>query len=649
MLLIFAVLSVFFSLSLSYCYAEEPKTIINADSLEYDKNTSEYVAKGSVVVQQDKTTIKAAQMRYNDKTSLVIAEIDVVYDTPDIILKAEKAEFNIKTKTGTFYKAEIFAKRDKFYIKGSEIEKRGEFSYFLKDASLTSCDGASPDWCFKGRDVDLVIGDRVTARDATFNIKDFPVMYSPYIWAPALTERTTGLLSPLFGYSKTKGLSYHQPFFWAINEERDATFIFDAYSKRGFGEGIEYRYLKPGGISGNYWLYHLRDSELKKDFYEFRSSHEKRNPTGLSAYLDLNLVNHPDFYQEFSRERDERIQRFLQSTGEVSTQGESSRFYLLSQYYIDLKKDTNQSEVVQRLPEIGYTLHPRKTGPVIFSLTSSATNFTRDTGVTAQRFDLYPKLSHSFGDRVVIFQNLGLRETAYSFDKNEPEGYKSSVNRELMDYTINASSRFLKNYKSFSHAIEPTLGYNYVPWVKKDKTNLPVFDATENYSRQSTISLSVVHRMFDKEGEFLTMSISESFNSYGGDRPFSPLALSLSLNRPLSIKADTTYNTHYGYFETANSSTAVTFSKLSLSVGERYNRAEKTLFYDFGTSYAHSKTLSADANLWYDARDGGIKDITIKMKYTKQCWRMILTYNKKPGDYSISVNFELLGFGSMKG
>lgn len=639
------------------CFAEEPPTFITSDSLEQEKNTSMYTAKGSVLVEQGETIMVANEMKYDEKTANIFAEGNVVYDTPDMVLKAEKVEFNLNTKKGTFYNAEIFSKKEKFYISGSEIEKKGEKEYFLKKASITTCENPSPEWCIKGRTADIIIGDRLKSRNATFHIKDFPILYTPYLWAPLLTERKTGLLTPVIGYSQSKGFYYRQPFFWAIDEDKDATFIVDWYTKAGLGKGAEYRYVAPGDVEGKHWLYHFHDKNVGQDFYELKSSHVKRSKDGLSGYWNLNLLSEKgkSFYREYSINRSERINRFLESTGELTLPSDNSRLYLMSQYIIDLKAGSDTSAVAQRLPELGYVVNPSGVGPVVFSMTSSVSNFSRDIGVSGQRLDIYPKFSHFFGDKVILFQNLGLRETVYSLQDNAAEGFKSSVHRDMFDYNITASSRLIKKYsENLTHGVEPSLGYTFVPWVKKDKVNVPMFDSTELYARQSSIGLSVVNRFLDKKGEFLTASVSQSYNSYGGDTPFSSLSAAASVPRPVPITADATYNHYTGLIETVNSSVTIPLDKVTFSLGERYNQPNKTMFYDIGASYTHSKNLSAEVKLWYDSKGGGMRDSTFTMKYVQQCWGMTIIVNRKPPDevnnkpseISVFVTFDLLGLGS---
>jgi len=615
-----------------------------------------YTARGSVLVEQGETIMMANEMKYDEKTSNIFAEGNVIYDTPDMVLKAEKAEFNLDTKKGTFYNAEIFSKKEKYYISGSEIEKRGEKEYFLKKASVTTCENPSPEWCIKGRTADIIIGDRLKSRNATFHIKDFPILYTPYLWAPLLTERKTGLLTPVVGYSQSKGFYYRQPFFWAIDEDKDATFIVDWHSRAGLGKGAEYRYVAPENVEGTHWLYHFRDKKAERDFYELKSIHSKRNKDGLSGYWNLNLLNEKgkSFYREYTIHRSERINRFLESKGELTIPSDNSRFYLMSQYIIDLKDGSHTSAVAQRLPELGYVVNPSRVGPVVFSMTSSVSNFSRNKGTDGQRVDLYPKFSHFFGDKVILFQNLGLRKTIYSLHNNDADGFRGSVHRDMFDYNITASSRLIKKYENLTHGIEPSLGYTFVPWIKKDKVNVPLFDSTDIYSRQSSIGLSVVNRLLDKKGEFLTVSVSESYNTYERDVPLSPLSVSASVPRPFPITADASYNHYTDRIETLNSSISIPFKKFAFSFGERYNQPNNTMFYDIGASYAHSKNLSAEVKVWYDSKGGGMRDSNFIMKYLQQCWGMTMLIdrkprdevNNKPSELKVLVTFNLLGLGS---
>jgi hypothetical protein len=78
------------------------------------------------------------------------------------------------------------------------------------------------------------------------------------------------------------------------------------------------------------------------------------------------------------------------------------------------------------------------------------------------------------------------------------------------------------------------------------------------------------------------------------------------------------------------------------------------MFYAIGTNYTHSKNLSAEVRVWYDAKGGGMRDSSFTMKYQQQCWGMAIIVNRKPPDevnnkpseLKVLVTFDLLGLGS---
>lgn len=654
-LLFFALLfTVHCSLLTAICFAEE-SIVITADILEYESKTFTYTAKGQVKIQKGPVTIDADEIKFNEKTSDVIAEGIVIYEDPLLRIKAKRAELNLETKTGRLYEAEIFSKRDNYHIKGLEVEKKAEGRYFLKEALFTTCDAPTPEWCFKGKDVDIMVGDKLISRSVSFNLKEIPVLYSPYLQAPLSSERKTGLLIPAVSYIESKGLRYEQPFFWAISENRDATFLLDIYGKRGIGEGLEYRYMEKDGSAGNFWLYHLKDEKLGRDFWKLHGVHEDRNPDAkITGYLNLNYINSRDFYTEYNpyiitkgidpvSYLNVTTGRFLESTGEAALKLDNSRLYLRSRYIVDLKYGVDDSTIPQRLPEIGYFINPQRLGPVVISLESDISNFWREGGASGQRIDIYPRITHSFGSDVIIKQSIGLRETAYSLDNADE--YGSSPHRESFDYNISANARLAKKYNTLVHIIEPTLRYIFIP---STNLNLPLFDSTELYSKTSRFELSLQNRFLDSNGEFLTMKITQAFDSFSDENHFLPLKLDIAVKRPVSLRAELTYDFNKGRVDGINSDLGISLYKAFFSLGERYNRTEDILFYTIGASYSYSKTISAEGIFWYDAKNGGLNDFTAKLKYQKQCWGSAVVLTKLQNDYSVTVLFNLLGLGEIK-
>lgn len=617
------------------CFAKEDG-IITSETLEYVESTSTYIAKGSVKVTSGDKVIESDEMTYNVQTSDVVATGNVRYDDAQMAITASTMELNLDGETGILYEAEIFFKKDNYHISGKDIEKKGENHYFAPEATFSTCDAPVPAWSFKGKDVDLLVGERLKTKNTLFYIKDVPALYSPYFFFPFQTERKTGFLMPGIGQSGSRGIHLRMPFFWAISEDKDATAIMDMYTKRGIGEGLQFRYIETGDIKGNWWLYHIRDTELNKDFLEVRTLHEQRSQEGIGGFLSINFVNEKDFYREFSPYLEVRTRRFLESTGEISLPLENSRAYLLSQYWVSLEEEIRPPP--QRLPEIGYVLNPTKIGPLWFSGMATVSNFWRDEDVMGQRLDIYPRILYEFGNEIVLTQALGFRETAYSLHRSEED----SLHREAIEYSAIAHTSLLKRYGSFTHVLEPSIGYTLIT----DSENLPIFDSTELFKKTSTIELSLINRFFNREREIVIVKASQAYDANLGDRPFLPFKLELAIKRPVFLRIETTYDVHEGKLDSINSDLRFSVSKGVISAGQRYDRLEDIIFYNTGFELTPNKSWYMKGRIWYDAKQKQVGDITMNLKYSSQCWGVNMEFIKKPHDYTFSVMFDLKGISS---
>lgn len=617
-----------------------PLTVISAESLEYFADEKKYVAKGSVKIEKEGTVVEADKITYFEDTSETIAEGNVRYKDKDSAIKGARAELNLDKQTGKLFDAEIFQKKDNYHLAGQEIEKRSETSYYSNRASFTVCDAPVPAWCFRGRDVKTNVGEQVTAKDVTFRIKGLPVLYAPYFWASLVTERQSGFLQPTFGTSNTLGAHVNVPYFWAISENSDATFVLDAYSKRGIGTGAEFRYLGLGGIKTNWWLYHIRDTEEERDFVEVRGVFEDRHPEGLGGYLNVNYLNESDFYRIYSYRHEMTSLRFLESTGELNQQYTNSRLYLLAQYRVDLEFPTDQAP--QKLPEIGYVLNYSKVGPFMFSSEINAEDLWRENGLSAARVDFYPKLLHSIGTDYVLTQMFALRETAYDFYKNHDEG-NDLTERAALEYNISAHTRLYKSYSSFTHIVEPSIGYHFIYTTDND---LPVFDSTDTFRKTSAVELSVLNRFMVKGTEMAVVRLTQALDSYKPDGSLLPFKFEAGLRYPFPLTVEATYDVQKGRLETVTSNLAVNFPKLTLNVGQRYNESADVLTVMSAATFHPFSWLQMMGIVWYDTKQQDLSNASIVVRYLRQCWGIRFEATKRPGDFAMTVRFDLAGLGS---
>jgi len=664
-------------------------TTIKADSLEHIQAEDKYIATGNVVIEKNGTKVLADKGVLMQKTSEAVVEGHVILEDQKAFVKCEKAEINFDKKTGTLYNAIVMLKDQKlikgvptipdqlptetsfksdYWIRSSNIQKLSDDHYFAKTAQMTTCSPPSytqlpadrfkempveklfsstaPDWCFKGDNVDIIREDRIKATNVRLAAKGLPVFYTPAFWMPADKSRHSGFLIPTLGTSNTKGFQFSPVYFWAIDENKDATFGLDYYTKRGLGKSVEYRFLDFDS-KGTWYTYHIYDRHFRKDYFQLKGS--QQNDFGkIKAFADIDYVSRYDFFKEYARKQDsERIQKYTQSTIELSMPMDNSRIYLLTQKWIDL--ETDGVKVPIKLPELGYFLNASKLGPFMFSMSTSAANFRSSTAPEGQRLDINPTIFHSFGNSVQIFQSLSLRETAYRLKNSTLND--ESVSREYLDYRTNILTRFYKRYSSFTHIIEPSVEYRYI----SKQTELPVFDSTETVGQTSRASLSLLNTFAFRQ---LTLSarVTQPYNLRANENKLSATTIELTMNGPFTVVFSTNHNFSTGRTENVNTDLYFRpFEKTHIKIGERYTKGSPDLFqYNVGLSSIITNRWSVVSNILYDLKGGGIRDSNLQVIYRQQCWSLTTTLSRTPGDGVRPAEFkymfiiELAGVGGLR-
>ncbi|HSB52234.1 MAG TPA: LPS assembly protein LptD, partial [Dissulfurispiraceae bacterium] len=343
------------------------------------------------------------------------------------------------------------------------------------------------------------------------------------------------------------------------------------------------------------------------------------------------------------------INRFLQSSGELYVTPGNSRLYLLGQYWVDLSLP-EQDTVLQKLPEVGYAIHPTNLGPFVFTLSSSAANFYRDEGIKGQRLDVFPTISYSFGDAVQLFQSLSVRETAYFLNQDEPFG--SSPHRESLEYRANAQMRFVKNYGSVMHIFEPSLEYAFIPHTK----DVPLFDSVDLFDRISTLRLTLSN-VLSGGGLSLWFRLIQGYDldPNGPAEPFLPTRFQATVVSPFPLRMDMSYDFNTGKMETFNAETGIRlFDRVTLSVADRYSRTDNVQYYSASAMATVTPRLSLGGSVSYDATGVGLREYVIRSIYNDQCWGVTAAFTRRPptttnsADYNFFVMVELKGLAKFR-
>lgn len=335
-------------------------------------------ASGDVEVRYGEFLLFADRVEYDIATKDVLAEGNVVLQSGGEVIRAERVLFNLETGRGTVEKASGMI-QPSLLFEAENLERRQADLFSLKKARVTPCTQPNPRWSFGLSRANLKKDDYLEMWDAVIRVKSVPVFYLPYLRYP-LKERATGFLLPRVGFSGPKGLSVSQSFFWAIAPNMDATVGVDAYLSRGFGTGLEYRYIFPGGTKGDLNLYYFvykRDAQGEKPGNSsiVRLNHTQALPFGFTLVANVDYQTSYNFLREF----DNNFQRALvyNRTSQVYLSRSWRRFNLSArasrfETYFSQLDDAN---VATSLPQVTFNVFKAKLfAPLYFSL---ATSFSR--------------------------------------------------------------------------------------------------------------------------------------------------------------------------------------------------------------------------------------------------------------------------------
>lgn len=714
-ILFIIIFQVFVSFQVDFLLAferEVPKGPVNieADSIIYDSNLDTYRARGNVVITFAGGYLKADSVTLNKPTKDAVAEGHVEIKSEKDLLEGEKAQFNIDTKTGTLLNGKMFFYKNHLYLSGDEIEKKGEATYYLKDATATTCDGDRPDWRFTGKEVNVTIDGYGTLKHGTFQVKNFPFIYLPYLIFPVKTTRQTGFLFPRISYSQDKhGWDMGIPFYWAVSDNTDATFYQRYMDKRGFQEGIEFRYCINEGSFGTFYGDYLNDKRevsdtgedgLSRDWQESQKrwsyylNHETTFSPGFYIRADIKKVSDIWYFRDFdsynyylehySENENKRFKKVsfigdkslasLESTARLVKDWELFNFTALAQYTDNFQSYSNDT-TLQKYPEVTFTgvTQPIFNSPFNFELESTYVYYYRDEGYKGHLFDAHPTFSLpiSFGNYLQFTPEIGFRETKWdSVQTNDTLAGKRG-SREMYDVGATLSTEIHRIFnvggqtvEMIRHGIKPELSYTYIPYVYQGDLADYVGSVAETNSLTYSLTNTFIARLRDEGGnksyrEFFNLKLSQPYNikearrttsgTADEKRPFGNVDIEFDFDpfQYLSFDGDAKLDVNDGEWKETNYNLGISDWRGD-SVTAEYRYTQKSVEE---VNISMKAKVSESLDLRYILRRNELdkKDLesTYGIDYHKQCWSVEITYSDTSDDRAYMVVFSLYGLGKV--
>jgi hypothetical protein len=142
------------------------------------------------------------------------------------------------------------------------------------------------------------------------------------------------------------------------------------------------------------------------------------------------------------------------------------------------------------------------------------------------------------------------------------------------------------------------------------------------------------------------MTQTYDLNATGEEHPWAPLTIEAGIGYPFALSATLTVDTDLGRLASVSSSAALTLLRTALTLDHTYNLATDINTLELHASRPLTARLAADLGLSYDeTEEEGIEELSVTLRYTRQCWGVELTYEEQPDEFTVRAQILLKGLG----
>jgi LPS-assembly protein len=433
---------------------------------------------GGVTIVQGTREVSAESATYDASERRFEVEGDVEYRSPDIRLKGGSGSWNA-LGTGQFTGAEFELPQRPARGSAKSLEMDGEGALKLEGVRFTTCPAGETDWELRADSIEIdQKTQQGTGRNVRVDLKGVPILYTPVISFPVGGARKSGFLFPSFGNSDKSGFELGVPYYLNLAPNYDLTLTPFLMSRRGFGLGLDYRYLTESS-RGKFGTDYLPGDDLaNRDRRLSTLEHRTDFTDRLRLNADLADASDSRYFEDFGLGPDGTSITFLDRQLHLAWLGDGWRLDSRVQDYqvIDLAVDP-LDRPYSRLPQVAFAgFWPMPAG-FEASFDAETVWFERDVGVKGLRADAMPSVAWGLrGPGYHLEPSAAWRVTAYELSDAAP-GADDSPHRSAPILSLDTGLVFEREsgeHEQFVHTFEPRLRYTWIPF--RDQDDLPVFD-----------------------------------------------------------------------------------------------------------------------------------------------------------------------------
>ncbi len=512
-------------------HVETTTMALDADSIDYNRDTEDAVAEGNV--------------RFKN---FVTGET----------LHCDRAEYNTGKETGKFYavngtsppkidaKPGLLTTTNPFYFQAMWAERIQE-RYILHEGFVTNCKVPKPWWTLRAKKFNIIPGERALAYSSVFRVRWLPLFYTPWYYKSLKRNpRQSGLLTPSIGNSSLRGQFFGAGYYWAIDPSMDFLYRIQYYTIRGFAHDGVFRWRVRRGTSLDATIYGVQDrgvpNEPTEKFPGYRLTVNGRSDLGDGWYArgTFNYLSSFEFLQQFADSFHEAIGSESDSIGFVTKHVDTWGVNVLADRIQNFDFNPSQPDgavVIRHLPEGEFLMHetpvPRSPVPVWFSVDSSAGLVDRSEPATpglttigtsfVDRLDVQPRITSDirlYGFSLV--PSFSVDETEYGAGLGPLRTVSAGLLRNDREFTLDLIPPSLEHIynapgwlgKKLKHVIEPEVEFRYVGGIGTDVLRTIYFDELETMNDTKELRVSLTNRLYVKKkdnhvDEILSWQVSQ--------------------------------------------------------------------------------------------------------------------------------------------
>lgn len=532
--------------------ASTTTSVLTADYGHYNP-TGDSVLQGNVVIDQEGRTIRADQVTIDSTQTYANAEGRVQIAQSGLLTQSDAINYNLKTQTGDLNNSFYISEQQHAHGHANQIKRANENLVIFKDASYTACPPEQkPAWKIQAKEIEL---NQDTGRGVTRNtklyIKDVPVLAVPYFNFPIDDRRTTGLLSPNFGYSNDGGAQLITPIYLNLAPNYDLTLTPSYMSKRGPKLDADFRYMTENFGAGRIWGGYIASdnqygNEARDDLHFI---HNWRINNQWSTNLEYNYASDKDYFADFNNNPNTRTDLNLRRAWELNYQNgiPGLRAQLKVEDFQTLDKTVKDvDKPYARLPQFLLNYVTGDPQGLQYEFNNDTAYFKKSVNDGSALESSGTRIYNQFAVRYnyltpswfYAIPEVSVRSINTFFDQSSKEGRGLSASDDLEksvvvpQFTFATGVTFEKEGK-YLQSISPRAFYAYSPYKNQD--DHPNFDSTTasiNYDQlfnpyrfyghdrlddNNFLSLGVTYSLLDTEGlERIKASVGQSY--YFSDR-----------------------------------------------------------------------------------------------------------------------------------